>query len=64
MNGFSAERWSKLTDAERIEHCQMSAREADTYAESQEPRLRERYQRLAAQWRALAIELGQPSDRQ
>ena len=42
MNGFSAERWSKLTDAERIEQCQMSAREADTYAESQEPRLRER----------------------
>jgi len=59
MDGFSAERWSKLTDAQRIEHCQMAAREIDTYAESAGPILLERYQRLAAQWRALAIALGQ-----
>lgn len=59
MDGFSAERWSKLTDAQRIEHSQIAAREIDTYAESAGPILRERYQRLAAQWRALAIALGQ-----
>ena len=59
MDGFSAERWSKLTDAHRVEHCQMAAREIDTYAESVGPTLRERYQRLAAQWPALAIALDQ-----
>ena len=64
MDGFNAETWSKLADAHRIEHCQTAAREIDTYAESEGPVLRERYQRLAAQWRALAIELSQSNNRQ
>ena len=61
MDGFSADRWSKLTNAERIEHCQMAAREADTYAQSASPELRGMYEQLAAQWRGLAAEIERTS---
>jgi hypothetical protein len=61
MDGFTAEGWSKLTNAERIEHCQMAAREADTYAQSATPELRVKYEKLAAQWRDLAAEIERTS---
>lgn len=61
MDGFTAERWSELTDAERIEHCQMAAREADTYAQSASAELRGMYEQLAAQWQALAGEIARTS---
>jgi hypothetical protein len=61
MDGFTAERWSKLTNAERIEHCQMAAREADTFAQSAGPGLRGMYEKLAAQWQALAAEIERTS---
>ena len=61
MDGFTAERWSKLTNTERIEHCEMAAREADTFAKSASPELRTMYEQLAAQWLALAAEIGRTS---
>jgi len=61
MDGFTAERWSKLTNTERIEHCQRAAREADTYAQSASVELRGMYQQLAAQWEALAAEIERTS---
>jgi hypothetical protein len=54
MDGFSAESWSKLTNAERIERCSMASREAETFAPSATPHLREVYKTLAAQWVTLA----------
>ncbi len=57
MDGFSADRWEKLSDTERIEHCQMAAREANAYAELARPELRAVYKDLAAQWDMLAAEI-------
>ena len=57
VDGFSADRWKKLSDAERIEHCRMAAREADAYAELARPELQTVYKDLAAQWHMLASEI-------
>jgi hypothetical protein len=57
MDGITADVWSKLTNAERIEHCHMAAKEADSYAQSASPDMREAYKLLADQWRMLAAEI-------
>jgi len=57
MDDFSADGWAKLSVAGRIERCRMAAREAERYAKSAAPELRDLYWRLAAQWRLLAIEI-------
>jgi hypothetical protein len=60
VDGFSSDKWGKFTDAERIEHCRMAAREADTYAQlAASPELKKVYQDLAAQWHMLAAEMEQ-----
>jgi hypothetical protein len=58
MEGFtSADAWAKLTNAERIEHCRIAAREAEASAKSAAPALREVYTTLAAKWLVLADQL-------
>jgi hypothetical protein len=57
MDGFTADLWSKLTKAERIEHCRLAAREAEAYARSASPESRQAYKNLAAQWHRLAAEI-------
>jgi hypothetical protein len=57
VDGFSADKWEKLSDVERIEYCRMAAREADTYAQSASPELKKVYKDLAAQWHMLAAEI-------
>ena len=62
MDGFSPDQWSKLTNAERLEHCRMAAREAEAYAKSASPDLRELYNNLTAQLHLLAAEIKRESD--
>jgi hypothetical protein len=57
MDGFSAADWHKLTNKQRIEHCVMAAREAESFAQMAKPELRKIYIQLAEQWRALADEI-------
>ena len=57
MDGFSSDNWEKLSEAERVEHCRMAAREADTYAQLARPELKRVYRDLAAQWHMLAAEI-------
>jgi hypothetical protein len=61
MDGFSAENWAKLSNAERMEYCQQAAREAESYSRSAAPELRSVYKQLADQWRALATEIERSS---
>jgi hypothetical protein len=57
VDGFSADKWEKLSDAERIEHCRMAAREAETFAQLARPELQAVYKDLAASWHMLAGEI-------
>ena len=59
MDGFSAHEWEKATNAQRIEHCQMAASEAEAFAEMASTELRSVYKELAASWRVLAGEIQQ-----
>ena len=61
MDGFTADLWSKLTQAERIEHCRTTALEAEAYARSASPESRPAYKDLAAQWHRLAAEIERES---
>jgi len=55
---LDADQWSKLTDAERIQHCRTAARQTEAYAKTAGPDLREIiYKDIAAQWDNLADEL-------
>ena len=57
MDGFSAQEWEKLNNKDRIAHCVMAAREAETFAQKASPDLRQAYKDLAANWSVLAAEL-------
>jgi hypothetical protein len=57
VDGFSADKWEKLSDAERIEHCRVAAREAETYAQLARPELQAVYKDHAASWHLLAAEI-------
>ena len=57
MDGFNAKDWEKATNAERVEHCRMAAREAETFAARASSELRPVYKELAASWRVLAAEI-------
>ena len=63
MDGFSADQWEKLTNEQRIAHCLMAAREAETFAEKASPELRQAYKDLAANWNVLATELQAATNR-
>jgi hypothetical protein len=39
----------------------MAAQESETYSKLESPELREMYEKLAAQWRALAVEIERTS---
>ena len=41
MDGFSANEWEKLNNEQRIAHCQMAAREAETFSRRASPELRQ-----------------------
>jgi hypothetical protein len=62
MDGFSAHEWEKATNVERIEHCRMAAREAETFAEMASNELRPVYKDLAASWKVLAAEIQQATN--
>ena len=57
VGGFSAKKWEKLSDPERIEYCRTSAREAAAFGKLARPEMRQFYRDLAAQWRMLANEI-------
>ncbi len=57
MDGFKAHDWEKATNAERIEHCRMAAREAETFAAMASPELQPVYKELSASWKILAAEI-------
>ena len=61
MDEFHAEEWQKLTDAERVRHCRMAAREAETFAQLASPELCQFYKDLTASWNLLAAEIEQAS---
>ena len=49
--------WTKLSKADRIEHCRRTAREAENAAKTVALAMRDIYKRLAAQWRLLAAKI-------
>ncbi len=57
MDGFSAETWAKLTNAERLELCRTAAKEAEVCAKEAGPPMRDMYKKLATQWLELATEI-------
>ena len=57
MDGFTADTWSKMTVSERLEHCRLSAQEAERYASNASPDTRPFYRDMAEQWRKLAAEI-------
>lgn len=59
MDDFSADKWAKLSNAERIEFCRKAARQAEAAAEAEttDRLCIQAYRNLAAQWRALAAEI-------
>jgi len=59
MDGFNAHEWEKATNAARIEHCRMAAREAEAFAEMASIELRPVYTELATSWKVLAAEIEQ-----
>ena len=59
MDGFSAYEWEKATNEDRIAHCLMAAREAETFAAMASIELRPVYKELAASWKVLAAEMQQ-----
>lgn len=59
MDGFNAHEWEKATNAQRVAHCQMAAREAEAFADMASPELQPVYKELAASWKILAAEIQQ-----
>ena len=58
LEGFvHSDRWSKLTDAERVALCRRAALEAQASAASANPDLHKLYKNIAAQWDELASEI-------
>lgn len=57
MDVLDADQWSKFTEAERIQQCRIAARQAEGYAKTASPDLREIYKNLTAQWDNLADEI-------
>ena len=62
MDGFSAHEWEKATTAQRIAHCQMAAREAESFAIMASTELQPVYKELAASWKILAAEIQQATN--
>ena len=62
MDGFSAHEWEKATTTERIAHCQMAAREAESFAIMASTELQPVYKELAASWKVLAAEMQQATN--
>ena len=57
MDIFTADNWSSLTDAERIEYCLNAGNKAASYAQAVSPELREIYDDISLQWYRLANEI-------
>jgi hypothetical protein len=57
MDFTTSEEWAKLSNAERIAHCQKAASDAEAQAEGANATMREIYNRLAAQWRRVADDI-------
>jgi hypothetical protein len=58
MNRFAAEEWAKLTNYERMNHCNFMAKEAIKHRETASRPLGDAYLHLAEYWLRLGMELG------